>query len=207
MRYSGSFALAAALMFGLASSGIAQIPPGGGNIPSKEEIEKRIEEEFAKLPDETAEIEGARLLYKAIPTDPVEVIKASGQLPAGANPDAVAKQFLPMARPYVEKYLGAIGKLELKKEVTLKSGKLKAKLAPATYDFGLVMEELVPIAIRISGGELKAPLTVPLRTEQVAEHAATLKIELRPSKVKGEFAIEVRFAKVHGLASKFTSKK
>ncbi len=206
----GSAPLAVALGLALLASTPAhsQVPPGGGGpggaggagIPSKQEIEKRIKEELDKIPDTTVEWQKFKLTYKAIPTDPGEIIKNAGGLPPGMNPDQAAKQFGPMARPYIEKYLGEIGKLVADEEFKLKSTKLPA----AEYTFGIVMEELTPIAIRLTGKTLKAPLTVPLKNQAAPSPHATLKVEIKESKKPEEFTIDVGFAKVQGAAGKFT---
>ena len=100
----GIAAAALALAFTTAPAARSQgVPPGG--MPSKAEIEKRIQEELDKLEDKTSEVEGVKLTYKPIPANPVDVIKASGQVPPGVDPDQAAKQFGPMAKPYIEKYM------------------------------------------------------------------------------------------------------
>ncbi len=199
------FALSLVVVLGLASAAEAQAPPGGGypQMPSKEEIERRIKEEMDKLPSETAEIEGVTITYKAVPTDPLEIVKQSGQLPPGQNPDQAAKQFLPLARPYIEKNMAEIGTLVATREVKIKSVKLK----PGSYTFGVSvdMTDLIPVAVLISGGDLKKPLAVPLKNGAAKSPYATLKIELTtPKSSTSEFVIGVGFAKVLGVAGKFS---
>lgn len=197
---------ALALVLLLADVAAAQAPPGGFNMPSKEEIEKRVKEEMDKLPSETTEIDGVKIEYKAVPTDPLEIVKRSGQLPPGMNPDQAAKQFLPLARPYVEKNMAEIGTLTCTRDVTLKSLKLKA----GTYTFGLGvdMTELVPITVIFSGGDLKKPVALPLKRGAAKTPHDTLKVELAGVKKKDdEFTIGVGFAKVDALAGNFKMAK
>lgn len=199
------FAVSLVIVLGLASVAEAQAPPGGGypQMPSKEEIEKRIKEEMDKLPTETAEIEGVKITYKAVPTDPLEIVKQSGQLPPGQNPDQAAKQFMPLARPYIEKNMAEIGSFVAEREVKFKSVKLK----PGTYTFGVSvdMTDLVPVAVLISGGDLKKPIAIPLKNGAAKSPYATLKIELTTSKSSAnDFVIGVGFAKILGVTGKFT---
>jgi hypothetical protein len=178
------------------------IPPGA--MPTPQEIERRISEEFDKLPDRTSEIEGAKLTYKAIPTDAAEALRQTGQLPSGMDADELARHYGAMVRPSIEKYCGRVGKLAL--ERPLKSGSVK--IPPGEYTFGLVMQNLLPVAVAISGGALKAPLQVPLKQKNppAAPHA-TAEIELKAGKAKNEFTIAVGFGKVEGEAGKFVLQK
>lgn len=186
-----------------ASIALGQVPPGGG-MPSKAEIEKRVNEEFEKLPDESSELEGVKLTYKAIPSNPADVAKQAGQMPPGVDPDQAAKQFGPMARPYIEKYLGKVGKLHVAKELKQKS----AKIPEGEYTFGLVMEELTPIGVTISGGTLKAPVQVPIKAGNApATPFDKLKIEVKAGKAKDEFVFAVGFGKLDGQTAKFSFKK
>lgn len=200
----GCAPVALAIVLSIAPEARSQVPPGGGNIPSKQEIEKRLEEEFNKLPDETAELEGVKVVYKAIPTDPKEALKSSGQLPPGSDPEQVAKQFAPMARPYIEKYAGKVGKLTVEKEFKYRA----TKVVPGEYTFGLVMDDLTPVAVSITGGSLRAPLQVPIAAgKPPAEPYAALKVTVVEGKTKGDFAFAIGFAKLEGHTPKLTFKK
>lgn len=223
-----SIALVAALFAGVAPSvGLAQGVPGGGGgmpggpggggggsgggsgaggMPSKQEIEKKIKEYLDSLPDREAEMGRIKVIYKPVPSDPAEIIKATGQIPAGANVDQAVKQYLPLARPYIAKALGEIGKLIADIEFKYKS----SKLVPAEYVFGVVLDEsaeMIPVAIRLSGKTLKAPVTIPLKPTQATQPYASLTVELKAGKKEGEFSIEVGFGKVLGIASKLELKK
>lgn len=173
--------------------------------PSRQEIEKRIKEELDRLEDATSELEGTvKLTYKPIPTDPVDLVKNSGQLPPGANADAMAKQYAPMARPYIEKYAGTLGKLKVEKEFKFKT----TKVSPGEYTFGLIMDEFVPIAVAISGAPLKTAIQVPIRPgKPPTEPFSALKVEVRPGKKPDEFVFVVGFARLEGEAGKFSVKK
>jgi hypothetical protein len=199
-------ALAAALGLALLAPAPArsqQMPPGG--MPSKAEIEKRIQEELDKLPDESSELEGVKLTYKGVPSNPADVVRsAGGQLPPGTNPDAAAKQFGPMARPYIEKYLGKVGKLKVDREFKQKS----AKIGPGEYVLGLVMDDLTPVAVTISGGSLKAPVQAPIKPGAApASPYDKLKIDVKAGKSADEFVFSVGFAKLEGQTPKFAFQK
>jgi hypothetical protein len=201
---SRTCALALPLLLAAAPLARSQTPPPG--IPSKAEIEKQLKAAFEKIPDETSEIaDVATLTYKPIPTDALTAIEDSGQqMPQGMNPENAAKQFGPMAKPYIEKYCGMLGKLEVKKELKTKSG----KLAPGTYVIGLVMEELNPVGVTISGGSLKAPIQIPLKAvAQPAQPYKHFKCELRPGKADGELVIWVGFGPVDAATPKLTYAK
>src|SRR5206468_3763704 len=156
-----TFAAALAVLAGGPSPVLSQVPPGGGGggagaggIPSKQEIEKAIKDELDKIPETTTELGKVKISYKPVPSDPTETLKNSGKLPPGMKPDQAAKQFAPMARPYVEKFLAEVGKLTTETEFKLKSTTIK----PAEYTFGVVVSDpdMNPVAIVISGKSLKA---------------------------------------------------
>lgn len=195
---------------------LSQVPPGGGGggptpggpgggsgggaagMPSRQEIEKRIKEYLDSRPEVRAEWGRITITYKAVETDPVELLKNSGQLPPNVKPDLAAKQFLPLAKPYIEKYMGEIGKLTADVEFKYKS----AKLAPAEYTFGLVMQDLTPVAVKIAGKTLRSPVTLPLRKQAVADPYATLSVLMKDGKSEGEFLIDVGFAAALGTTPK-----
>jgi hypothetical protein len=179
----------------------AQVPPGG--MPSPQEIERRLDEEFEKLPDQESTLKGAKLTYKAIPTDAGAAIKKSGQLPPGIDPDMAARQYGPMARPYIEKYCKKIGKLRLEKAVKVGSKTIE----PGDYVVGLAMENLAPVAVFITGGELKSPIQLPLKGHEPPAPHETAKLELKAGKKAGEFTIAVAFGRVEGEAGKLAFKK
>jgi hypothetical protein len=207
-----SIALTFAAVLGILAGGpsivLSQVPPGGGGagagggIPSKQEIEKAIKEELDKIPETTTELGKVKISYKAVPSDPTEALKNSGKLPPGMKPDQAAKQFAPMARPYVEKFLAEVGKLVTEQEFKLKSTTIK----PAEYTFGIVVSDpdLSPVAIVISGKTLKAPIKLPLKPQAAPGSFDKLKVEIKDGKKAGEeFTIEVGFAKGLGAAGKF----
>ena len=178
---------------------------GAAGMPSKQEIEKRIKDYLDSLPDRTAEMGRIKVIYKPVPSDPVEIVKASGQLPAGVDPEKAAKQYLPLARPYVEKAMGEIGKLIADIEFKWKS----TKFVPAEYVFGVVVDgpEMTPVAIRLAGKSLKAPVVIPLKATPATQPYASLTVEVKAGKKEGEFSIEVGFGKVLAIASKLELKK
>lgn len=210
-------ALATSLLALASDPVLSQVPPGGGGgggptpggpgggsgggaagMPSRQEIEKRIKEYLDGRPELRAEWGRLTITYKAIETDPVELLKNSGQLPPNVNPDVAAKQFLPLARPYIEKYMGEIGKLVADVEFKYKS----TKLAPAEYTFGFVMQELTPVAVKIAGKTLRSPLTIPLKHQPAKDPYATLNVAMKDGKKEGELLIDVGFAKVLGTTPK-----
>jgi hypothetical protein len=195
-----SMLFAAALVAGTIGSAVAlpggagAPPPSGGGsngmpqMPSKQEIEKHIKDYLDSCSTADAEWQKVKISYKQIPSDPTEVLKSTGALPQGAKGDAAMKQFMPMARPYIDKYMGELGTFTNDVEVSVG----KVKLAPAQYTFGLVVQDLAPVQIKITGKGLKAPVTVPLKASAAKTPYAKLAIEVKEGK-KDDFTIEVGF--------------
>lgn len=182
--------LALALLALAGGSALAQNIP---QMPSKEEIERRVEEELSKLPSKKAESEVIAIEYKELPTDPVSIVQkvAAGQLPPGMNAEQASKQFLPMARPYIEKYAQKLGTLTPKSEVKYKSTTLSEGV---TYEFGLIMDDLLPIGLRIAGEDLKRPLTIPLRTGAGPSKVDPMQVEVLADKSSAKkFKLVVHF--------------
>ena len=170
--------------------------PYGGGMPSKQEIEKKVKEYLDGLPATDAEWQKIKITYKPVPSDPAEVIKGTGAVPAGGKADAAVKQYMPMAKPYIEKSMAEIGKLTNEPEFT--AG--KTKIVAGEYEFGIVLNDLTPVAIKISGKTLKAPAQVPLKATPAKTPYAKLAIEIKEGKKEGEFTIEVGFGAVLGTA-------
>jgi hypothetical protein len=192
-------------------------PPGGGGggsgsgagagagMPSKAEIEKRIKEELEKLPERTAELGRIKILYRAVPSDPIELLKSSGAVPPGVNAEAAAKQFMPIVRPLLDKQMAEIGKLITDEEFKVKT----TKVVPAEYTFGLVMQDTQPVAIRLTGKELKQPLIIKLKGSLASTPYSSLVVEVKevPNAKKGEFTIDVGFGKVLGAGQNLARNK
>src|SRR5205085_4441320 len=83
------------------------------------------------------------------------------------------------------------------------------KFVPAEYTFGVVVDgpEMVPVAIKLAGKALKAPVTIPLKATPAAQPYASLSVEVKAGKKEGEFSIEVGFGKILGIAAKLELKK
>jgi hypothetical protein len=171
---------------------------GAAGMPSKEEIEKKIKEQFDALPERVAELGRVKITYKPIPTNPIDIVQGLGPLPQGMKPEQAVKQFMPLARPYIDKYMAEVGKLITDVDLKTKAG----KLAPAEYTFGLVMDELRPVAIRLTGKSLKSPMTLPLKGTAAQSPFASLLVELKESKKEDEFGIDVGWDKVLGQPAK-----
>ncbi|MFC1705388.1 hypothetical protein ACFL59_01030 [Planctomycetota bacterium] len=204
MRQLCVWLLGAAMVIVTAQVCVAQGMP---RMPTPQEIEKRIQEEFDKLPTEKVEHEVIAIEYKAMPTDPHEIVKKAvgNQLPPGMNVDQAIKQFMPMARPYVEKWAAKLGSMTVSKEVKYKSLKLKPD---QKYDFGLVLDQLTPIGIQIGGGNLKAPVKLPLKRKKPERKYDTMFVEVVPAK-KGKqdkLNIQVGFGEILGAAGAFKVK-
>ena len=200
LRTLSVLALALALAVVAAPRALAQ------QMPTKQQIEKELESAFAKIPEEKTETaDVASLSYKPIPTDALTAVQDSGQqLPPGTNADQAAKQFGPMAKPYIEKVAGKLGTLTVKVALKAKS----VTLAPGDYSFGLIMEEMNPVGITISGGALKAPLQLPLKAiAQPKEPYKHFKCELRAGKAEGDLVFWVGFGPVDAVSAKVSSKK
>ncbi|GIW71786.1 MAG: hypothetical protein KatS3mg102_1328 [Planctomycetota bacterium] len=192
-------AAATLLALGLAAPARAQ----GGPMPTPAEIERRIKQEIERLPSATATNDALAIRYKQVPTDPKEVIRravAAGQLPPGIDPDQAVQQFLPVARPYIEKAMGEIGTVKVLRPLAYRSQKLPA----GEYVFGLLMQGVQPIGIRIADARTGAELRIPLRSGRAAEPHPVLLVELDPSRSGGKPAHEVRigFDRLEGRAGK-----
>lgn len=176
-------------------------------LPPREEIERKVEEELAKLPVLKAESEHLVIEYKEMPTDPISVAKrvAGGQVPAGIDPEIVAKQALPMIRPIIEKYAAKLGTLTAKSDLKYR-GKTLAK--DQVYDFGLIMDGLRPVGILLSGGDLKRPLKLPLKPARGKHDPVDpMKVEVVPHpRDDGKLYVQVGFAEVLGAAGPFKVK-
>jgi hypothetical protein len=166
-------------------------------MPSKQEIEKKIKEQIDNLSDSEAEWSKWKVVYKKVPSDPVEIIKSSGQLPAGGNAEAAAKQFMPIARPYIMKTMAEIGKLIANEDFTAGH----TKLAAAEYGFGvLVNDDLIPVGIVLTGKSLRSPLKLPLRATAAKDPYSALVITLVEGK-KDDFTLEVGFGRALSTAT------
>jgi hypothetical protein len=205
----GRQVLAASFVVALVCLGGAQaLAQGGGmpGMPSPEEIERRIQEELDKIPDTTVGDDVMEITYKAVPLDPNEIVKraaaAGGQLPAGMTPDQIAKQVLPMARPYIERTFAEIGTIRVTGIVAYKS----AKLEEGEYIFGLVMNGMTPVGVRIAGASLKREVRVPFRASRSKELHSELKLDVEEDERGGKRYIVAFFNDVQGKAGKFVSK-
>ncbi len=200
---SVSTVAAGALLLALALPARSQTPPGGGGLPSPQEVERRVAEELERIPDQTSEIEGATLTYKPIPTDPAAALRASGQVPPGVDPDQIAKRYGHLIQPTIERTCARLGKLVLGRPARAGSKALPA----GEYTFGLVVRagDLAPVAVTIGGGSLKTPVQIPIKPGKPpsAPHE-TARLEIKPGKKPGEFTIAVAFGRVEGEAGKFS---
>jgi len=172
-------------------------------MPTREQIEARVQEELDKLPTKTVENDLFSLVYKELPTDPIEYAKqaAGGQIPPGIDPNVVAKQALPFVRPVIAKYAQALGTLTPKVNLKLKSKKLSEGTA---YTFGLVMNGMKPLGIVLSGGDLKRALKVAFRRGRQSPPANPMRVELIPDKRKKDRCrIHVAYAELLGEIGPF----
>ncbi|MHC4390467.1 MAG: hypothetical protein ACYS22_04020 [Planctomycetota bacterium] len=194
-----TLALAGLLVMPAAIATAQGMPP----MPTPEEIDQRIQAELDKLPMATVECEAFTIEHKVVPTDFLQLVKqaAGGQIPPGMNADQLAKQYLPMARPYIEKHLGKIGTLTAKKTVKLKSLKLKEG---EVYDFGLLFKDMLPYGIQFAGGDLKKAARLPLKRGKGQVKVDPIVIEVVPDKKSDKkLSILVKFAEIEGVAGKF----
>jgi hypothetical protein len=160
-------ALAVVLMTQDAS---AQAPPGGGmGMPTREQIRERVLAVLAASPEETITVEGVcRITYKKVITDPQRVAQAlgqqmGGQIPAGVDIDQYIRAYTPQITEMLNEFLADFGKFE-----ALVDLKVKSKRIPrGEYRIGLVFEGERPLALMVSGGELRRPVDIRLKTRGV----------------------------------------
>jgi len=198
---------ALALSLGIfgASTAFAQGMP---QMPTPQEIDRRIQEEMDKLPVRKVEHEVMTIEYREMPTDITELVKraAGGQVPQGVNIDQLMKQYMPMARPYVEKHAAKLGTVKVTKSVKCKSLTLKPD---EIYDFGLVLDGTVPIGILIGGPTLKAAAKIPLKgmkNDQTFD-PMEVRVEAASEKSDKKLNVVVGFAAVLGAAGTFDAKE
>lgn len=180
---------------------VAQVP----QMPTPEEIEARIEKEMDKLPTIKVEDDVLEISYKQVPSDPKEIVKkaAGGQLPPGMDPEQAIKMYMPLARPYIAKAFGTIGKLKVKQDVKINSKKLPA----GDYVFGLIMEGEYPVGVLISSETLRKPLKLPLKRAKAKTPFENLDVKVViKGKSKPYRVFEVGFGPIQGQAGKVTAK-
>lgn len=156
--------------------GLAQQPP---DIPTREEIEQMIQQEYDRLPETTCDFEGVHLTYKVIPTDPAEILRGR-QLPMGLTPEQVMAQYGHMAQPFIDEWFGKIGRFETDRPLHYN----RTDIPAGSYTFGLVMQSNRPVGWAIQ--DLREPPERVLR-EPLAE-------EFRRRQANPAFeTIEMRF--------------
>ncbi len=200
LRRAGAFVAFALAVTAIAARDLYSqgAPP---QIPPREEIEKRVKEELAKLPDTTVERNGVKITYKAVPSDPAELIRRGVQLPPGQNVDQLIKQYGPMVQPIINQYMGEIGKISTDKELKIRS----KTLPPGEYTFGIAFEQAMPVGIVIKGGSLKVPITAAIKPAKVAVQPS-LSVLLEPDKKKAqEFTIVVGFHEWKGPTERWSA--
>lgn len=159
----------------------AQAPPGGGmNMPTREQIRERILAVLAASPEETITVEGVcRITYKKVMTDPQRVAQAlgqqmGGQVPAGVDIDQYIRAYQPQITELLNEFLADFGKFE-----ALVDLKVKSKRIPrGEYRIGLAFEGERPLAFIISGGELRRPVDIRLKTRAI-DMAPEVKLEFK----------------------------
>ncbi len=135
---------------------------GGQNapkMPTKEEINTKIQELLKKCDTQTADLEGfGKLTYKAIPSSPEEVAKTLGdeykaQLPKGADVEAFLKQYGQQIQDSLNEYLTTPEgwKFEAYEDLKWKS----KKIPKGEYKVSLVCENETAKTIIFSQDEAK----------------------------------------------------
>ncbi|MDF1660809.1 MAG: hypothetical protein P1V97_03500 [Planctomycetota bacterium] len=151
-------------------------------LPSPKEIDRRIKEGLATLPDTTAELEGVlKFTYKAIPSDPKAIAKLAGAdqgLPPGMDIDAIAKQYGPMIQQKLNQHLQVAGTLEAFEEVKVKS----KKISKGKHKFGFLFKGQSIAGMVIYVGKKKVLLK--FKSKGVKTPAEALKIVVERDKKK-----------------------
>jgi hypothetical protein len=167
--------------------------PNGGKMPTKEEINAKVQELLKKCDTQTAELEGfGKLTYKAIPSSPDEVAKTLGdeykaQLPKGVDIEAFLKQYGQQIQDSLNEYLTTPEgwKFEAYEDLKWKS----KKIPKGEYKVSVVCENEVAAKIVFSQdetkdekGKKKAAVQLPINFAKVEakqeQPFAKLKFEL-----------------------------
>lgn len=159
-------------------------PAFAQGLPSPKEIDRRIKEGLAQLPDTTAELEGVlKFTYKAIPSDPKKVAELAGAgqgLPPGVDIDQIAKQYGPMIQAKLNQHLQVAGTLEAFQEVKVKS----KKIPEGKHKFGFVFKGQTIAGMVVYVGKKK--ILLKFKSKGVKKPAEELKIVVERDKKKSE---------------------
>ncbi len=181
--------------------------PAWAQAPDPAMIEQMVREELDKIPDTVVEMDGlAKITYKAIPTDPAEIVKNNPQLaqrvPPGFNIDAMAKQYGPMIQEYLNKYLADIATFE-----ALEDLKYRSKTIPkGKYTMGLEFSNADIVGAVIYGEGLKKPVAIRFKTKSTPMPEKELSLEMEENEKETKkgtpsFDIVAKFAKSTGKSA------
>lgn len=190
-------ALAALLGLTLSTPALAQ------QMPSPEEIDKKVKETLDSLPKVEAKLEGVcTFVYPEVPSDPKEIAKrigGSAGAPAGVDIDSLAKQYGPMVQKYLAKHLQRFGKLKVETPF-----KVRSKTVPkGDHEFGFLIQgntvkdqRIAAVIIYVEGE--KKPIAIKMKAKK-APMQEKLEIELKKDKKKDDrFHIFTKFLQTIG---------
>ena len=162
-----------------AGQAFAQIPPG----VDPGQVEKKIQEYLEALPKGKLELEGIDLVYRKIPSDPVEVVNRV----VDERWRELVKEYVSTVESKLHSFLEEAGTLETRREITVK--KKKKKVPAGKYTFGIFLDKGVPVYVGISGKGLEDPIRIPFRTRKGLPQLEELKIEGKIKRKKLELVI------------------
>lgn len=154
-------------------------------MPSKEEVDKKVQEGLSRLPPVTAELEGVcKLTYKAIPSSPERIIEMVGgkdKLPPGVKPEQEIKQYMPVITQALQRNLAEAGEFE-----ALVPIKVTGKTIPVgKHKYGFVFKDIVISAMAITVEGQKKPILIPFLSKSTPVHdELKLQIVKDPKKAK-----------------------
>lgn len=108
----------------------------------RERIEEGLEQAIREAPEQSTSAPGITLYWKAVPTDPTDIIQRYGGLPAGINPANIARQFQGDISRILNRHLGTIGRAEVTGKV-----EMKRDIPAGKYFLGLVVRGLAPTGL------------------------------------------------------------
>ncbi len=162
---------------------MAQMP-----VPSADQLDTAIAQAIASLPlvaadeDEEAAAHPVELEYRALPTDPAELIRSQvPAIPGGADPDVLVRQYLPQAMPFVQKHMRDLG--VLRSTVPLKVGREEIPAGEHKIGFLCDDEAYRPVALVVWSDALEEDIVVKLRSKRSRDETfPELKLALEGSR-------------------------
>lgn len=175
--------------------------PSNYKPPKAQDIEKKVEKAFDKLPSDTASYEGIKLSYKKIPFNfekmAEDFANSSGYKLPPSTLKGMIRNYAPIIDRKASKYMLDIGTFETEKPLKIGSKKVLAE----TYKFGIIAQKRILYRLvihrveEVKGKKKKRVFYITFsKKKRERKPVETLNIKLLQKKDKpGEFCFFVAY--------------